>query len=408
LIFAFIFKIISGIGYSAIFDFYYHWAGDTYSYFINATKLGEVLFENPSDYFKMFFGQINKENVYELSPTTYYQPYFRDPAVFATHRFLSFFTIIGLKNYYLVTICLNTFLFILLWKFYRFLTDIFPDKHRIIALSVLFIPSVGFWSSGLIKDPFTYTFALTFIKYFYILFYKRKLSLKGIILILLSAYVIVELKPYILYAIIISGFVWIGFSYIKLVKNKTLRVLVLPITILAIGFSGFFIMNNLMATVGGAYGSVDKMIGKASGSQQDLKQDYYKGSSFDIGDYDATVQGAASVTPAAIIAGLYRPFLWEANSIVMILSGLENLILLFLTIYVLFRAGPIFFFKQLSKEPFLIFCFIFSLIMAMGIGLSTANFGALVRFKIPLIPFFLMGWLFVLDEYRKKKGLKEV
>ena len=65
-------------------------------------------------------------------------------------------------------------------------------------------------------------------------------------------------------------------------------------------------------------------------------------------------------------------------------------------------------FKQLSKEPFLIYCFAYSLMMALGIGLSTSNFGALVRFKIPLLPFLVFGLLYVYDNYKKKKEEKTI
>jgi hypothetical protein len=50
----------------------------------------------------------------------------------------------------------------------------------------------------------------------------------------------------------------------------------------------------------------------------------------------------------------------------------------------------------------LIFAFSFTIIFAFGVGLATANFGALVRYKIPMLPFFV-GGLFVLMEKGKKK-----
>jgi len=397
------FKLFAALFFALIYDQYYQRGGDTFAYFYNACRLGDVLFKNPTAYFKIFFGFINETNVYSLPSNLGYFPSFRDPSVFAVHRFISPFAILGLKNYYLSIIVLNVFNYLLIWRVFLFFKKIFMNKEKMLALALLFIPSVGFWGSGIVKDSFSYTFGLVFLSAFYRLFFMRKIGILNILKLLISIYIVLSLKPYILYGLIAAGFVWLGFNYIALVKNKLLRTFVFPIIMFGIGLCGMYTLTNVANIAGGSYQDVDSMLNKAVVSQQDLKKEYYGGNSFDIGDYDATVQGAASVTPAAIIAGLYRPFLWEANSVVMILSGLENTILLLLTLFVLFRAGPRFFFKSLSKEPFLIFCFIFSLIMAMGIGLSTANFGALVRFKIPLIPFFLMGWLFILDDYRNFK-----
>jgi len=398
-------KLFAGICFALIYDLYYGRGGDTFYYFWNASRLGNVLFRDAGDFFKLFFGLVNKSNVYNLNPGIGYCAirYLPDTAVFATHRFLSVFTILGLKNYYLTIICLNAVLFILNWKVFLFFKELMPQRINMVAIGILFIPSVLFWSSGLTKDAFTFTFSTLFITYFYRIFFKRRLGFFLIIKLLFCSYIIVELKPYILYALIVSGFVWLGFSYIHRVKSRVLRVFIFPILMFIFGFVGMLALTSTMSMVGGAYQDVDSMLKKASVAQQDLKQEYYKGVSFDIGDYKPTLQGSLSVAPSAIIAGLYRPFLWEAKSIVMVMSGFENLILILLTIFAFFKAGPRFVINQIFNEPFIGFCFMFSLLIAFGIGISTSNFGALVRFKIPLIPFFFMGWLIIYSNYKIEK-----
>ncbi|MDL2262016.1 hypothetical protein LJC11_00760 [Bacteroidales bacterium OttesenSCG-928-I21] len=398
------FKIMMGIAFALIYDFYYNWEGDTYSYYSNACGLGGLFFSNTKAYFMILFDMIDETNVSTLPQTIGYYPRFaKDASVYAIHRFLSPFAIMGLNNYYVIGICLNTFLFVLNWKFFRFLNQLFPSKANLIAISILFIPSVGFWGAGLLKDSYTLSFTFIFIIYFYRIFFQKKLSIKNILFFLLSIYVVVKLKPYIVYSCLVSCFIWLGFSYIYLVKNKFLRFCVFPIVAFAIGFGGFFVMQKLSAKIGGAYGDIDSMLWKAAASQYDLKQEYYHGASFDIGDLEPTAKGALSIAPAAIIAGFYRPFIWEAKSIVMLLSGIENLVLLLLSVYVLLKGGLKFFFRKLFESPFLIFCFLFSLLMSLGIGLSTSNFGALVRFTIPFLPFFFMFWLFLLNDLRKEK-----
>ncbi|MDR2010397.1 MAG: hypothetical protein LBQ22_07940 [Bacteroidales bacterium] len=407
-VWAYIFKIGAGIAFALIYNFYYNWGGDTFYYYLNSCRLGDVLFSNPKAYFMMFFDMVDKTNVSELPQTIEYFPYFRDPPVYAVHRFLSPFSVIGLKNYYLMNICLNVFLYILNWKFFIFLNKLFPEKTKLIAISVLFIPSVGFWGSGLLKDPFTLSFTFIFIIYFYRIFFEKRIKIKNILFLIIASYVIIKLKPYILYSALVSCFVWLAFSYLYKIKNQFIRVFVFPFVITIMAFVGIYVLSNVGSIVGGAYEDVDSMLAKAASTQYDLKQDYYHGSTFDIGNLEPTVESAVSIAPKAIIAGLYRPFIWEARSVVMLLSGLENLVLLVLTFYVILKGGIRFFFKQLFSSPFLIFCLLFSIIMALGIGLSTSNFGALVRFKIPMLPFFAMLWLFILDNYNTRKKLKNL
>ena len=42
----------------------------------------------------------------------------------------------------------------------------------------------------------------------------------------------------------------------------------------------------------------------------------------------------------------------------------------------------------LNTYPVLWFCVTFAVLFAFMIGVTTPNFGAMVRFKIPLLPFF--------------------
>jgi hypothetical protein len=81
----------------------------------------------------------------------------------------------------------------------------------------------------------------------------------------------------------------------------------------------------------------------------------------------------------------------------MLISALENTFLILLTLRIFFKAGPINFFSLIFKEPLLIFSFVFAIFFSFSVGLTTANFGALVRYKIPALPFYLCT-LFILEK----------
>lgn len=401
-----LFKMFVGLFTAFMYDFFYKRVGDTFYYLINSYALGEILLKDPAAYFKIMTGNFTPETLYKFAGLGYV-PH-KDPGIFMTHRLISPFAIISFKNYYITSTVVNAFMYMFNWKCFRFFNSLLPDKTKMLAIAFLYVPSVLFWSSGLFKDTFTYTFSILFLMYFYKIFFQRKLNIFNFIWLFILGYLVLVLKTYILYSVVAAGFVWLGFQYLYKVENRMLRVIVFPIFMLIALFGGVWMLSFMASYSESTYSSVDSMLDKAVIAQQDLKQEYYGGQSFDIGDYEPTIAGALSVAPKAVVAGLFRPFLWEAGKVTMILSGLENTILLFLVFIVFFRAGPVFFFKQLSKEPFLIYCFAYSLMMALGIGLSTSNFGALVRFKIPLLPFLVFGLLYVYDNYKKKKEEKTI
>jgi hypothetical protein len=134
--------------------------------------------------------------------------------------------------------------------------------------------------------------------------------------------------------------------------------------------------------------SADTVLEKASLTQQDLVRDQYGDNKFDIGSFEPTIQGILPKIPIAINAGLYRPYLWESGSPTMFFSGLENTYLLFWSLVLLYRNKVLGIFTRIFSYPLFVFCLSFSLFLAFSIGLTAGNFGAMVRYKIPMLPFF--------------------
>ena len=160
-----------------------------------------------------------------------------------------------------------------------------------------------------------------------------------------------------------------------------------------------------MGQVLGDY-AVESVLEKAVVTNQDLKADYYGGNSFDIGDFEPTVPSMLAKAPIAITAAIYRPFLWEAKNIVMVMSGIESMLILFITFRILIRLRVVGVIPMAIKSPLLTFSLIFSLFFAFSVGISTSNFGSLVRYRIPVLPFFIAS-LYIMDYYfNKDKNLK--
>jgi hypothetical protein len=171
----------------------------------------------------------------------------------------------------------------------------------------------------------------------------------------------------------------------------------------ALGYAGLSVLGGKMGKF-----SVEKMLVTASITQKDLKQDYYQGSSFDIGDFDPTVGGMLSKVPVAMRVGLFQPFVWEARNVVMIFSGLENLAYFLTAIFLLFKIlrNPRRLFRILNEYPILTLLLLYTLLFSVMVGLSTSNYGALVRFKIAFMSCYVV-LLLILHGFLSKQGEKE-
>jgi hypothetical protein len=183
-------------------------------------------------------------------------------------------------------------------------------------------------------------------------------------------------------------FIWLVFQRFQNIRNQVLKVILVPLLMGVIFGGGIVFYFQLSGAVG--YQSPQEALNHAAIIQQDLiRSEAYGDNFFDIGKIDPTPAGVLSKMPAAINAGLYRPYIWEAGSPVMIISGLENFILLLFTIYSLIKLRIFRLFSSTFKDPVLTLCLTFTIFIAFIVGLTTANFGALVRYKIPLLPFFI-------------------
>jgi hypothetical protein len=95
-----------------------------------------------------------------------------------------------------------------------------------------------------------------------------------------------------------------------------------------------------------------------------------------------------SKAPVAIFAGLFRPTLLDVRNPLMLISAVENLVLMVFMIYIIFQVGLLSFIRLIVSKPMILFSFVYAIFFSFAVGLTTSNFGSLVRYKIPALPFF--------------------
>lgn len=108
-------------------------------------------------------------------------------------------------------------------------------------------------------------------------------------------------------------------------------------------------------------------------------------------------------TPNALINTFTRPWPTEIKGILFVPPLLENMFIIGILILSWFygkRVG--------SREwKFVIFCLTFSIILFLIIGLTTPIIGAIVRYKIPAIPFLMIAALMFFDSQKLPKSITQ-
>lgn len=287
-------------------------------------------------------------------------------------------------------------------------TKIKPDQKTHVALAIFFIPSCFFWGSGLLKDSLMMG-CLGFLVYgIYNIFISHKLYVRSILLLVLAIYILATIRVYLLLAFVPPALIWIFMASNMKITNKVLRILAMPVFLVLGTSSAYLLAVNI--TKGHQKYDLRQIPIRTKINAQYLYEMSIsqQGSAYQIGNLDGTYQSMLQAAPEAINVTLFRPWLWEVSNPFMLISAVESFCFLLFTIYLLFKLGIFRILKLIINDPFISFCLIFTLIFAFAVGLNSFNFGTLVRYKIPLLPFFSTILFFLFDSIGKKQIVENV
>jgi hypothetical protein len=397
-------KMIGALGVCLVYIFYYK-GGDTLVYFRDSVVIGKLFFRSPVEAIRLTFFSVDAESWSLFDMNTGWPSFFYDDHAFAVVRLTWLLNMISFRSYLGQSMLLSFVCYPAVWRLYQVMIAEFPKLDKQMAFAVLFVPSVIFWGSGLLKDTITFAAVCLISSSLYQIVKQKRKILLNVIYFFFASYLLIVIKPYILFALLPGSAIWVGAITMSTVKNKLLKRTLMPFFIL-VSIGAAFGVLSVMGDSLGEY-RVENVLSKAAVTQQDLKQDYYGGSTFDIGEFDPSIRGILGKAPAAINAALFRPYLWEAKNPAMIMSAFENIILLSLTIYFLWKLRFFNLFPLMFRHHFLFFSLSFSIFFAFSVGLTTSNFGSMVRYKIPAIPFYVASLFIIANTYSELKKKKE-
>lgn len=382
-------RILGALALGFIYQFYYD-GGDTYSYHTGGSRhMWEAFMDSPIKGIEMMFsGGVHHGSFYKYSSRI---EFFGDPPAFFVIQFATVFDLFTFSSYSATAVLFSVFGFTGAWLlFYTFYRK-YPQLHFWIAVATLFIPSVFFWGSGLLKD--TIVLSSIGIATYEIdrLFNRRKVSILHILVLLMSVYFIFSIKKFVLQAYLPAVILWVYMNQLKKIPSMALKILIFPIVISFCVFVGYYSVVKIGE--GDRRYALDKLATTAQVTAMDIRYLTGKnaGSGYDLGDLDGSFSGMLKLAPQAINVSLFRPYLWEVGNPLMLLSALESIGLLLFTMVVI--AKKKFAIVQSFMNPDFVFCLMFALVFAFAVGVSTFNFGTLVRYKIPLLPFYLIALL---------------
>lgn len=381
-----VFKILCAYIFVLIHIYVYK-GGDTFLYFAGSKFIYNAILTNPEHSLNYLFGSIDSFQNLVYTPEYFIVNSFRDYTTLFQARMTSFFTLLSFGKFLSTTVLISMFSAIGIWLIYKTLCKLYPVLYKHFAIGVLFFPTVGIWSSGILKDTFT-MFAIGLILYYVYLIFTRGTYLKGFLFILLGTAICIGLKPYVLYILIPAMLIWYHANFISKIKSKVLRFITTPILLVLVIGAGYLVFQTISSQAG-KY-SIDNVESIAVGFYEwhTYLAETRNQSGYSLGEVDFSLLGLLSKAPQSAFVTLFRPLPFEVRNAAMALESLESTLLLIMTIYVLIKVGILTTLKIAIMNQNVRAFLLFALAFGVVVGFTSYNFGALSRYKIPCIPFY--------------------
>lgn len=395
-------KVLVGFFLFIIYTYYYkeRTTADNFRFFDDAIIMNEALWKNPEVYFRMLFGiDADYPGIREYSVRMFNWDKEYNYLIFNDNRTMlrlnAIMMIFSFGNYHVHTLfmCMLSLLggIYLFKSFYPFL----KDKKYLLWYSITLVPSVCFWTSGVLKEGFLFLgIGLTIYGVFLLTNqYKKPKSwlifLFGIaIMLMIKIYIIICLLPAIIY--FTSG------HYI--LKNRPILYFII---FHLVGFFGAWLLSIYDPKYDIFY-----ILHKKKDDFRNVAMYFGSGSYFSTPYLGPHPLDLLVYAPFAIFTMLFRPFVWEGNNLMVTMAGVENLLTTGIVILSMFYLRKL----TISQVKIILFLLSFVILVCIIVGLPTVVWGALVRYKIPIIPFIFIILLMITNTEKIKKhfGLKQL
>lgn len=403
-------RLASCLGNAVISEFYYDKVADLYGYFVGTLEMRRAISLDPGNFTTLVFQQ-------KLNYLSNLAPYFNPseslygllvPSNYTVVKISMLLSYLVDENYLCIAFLFSFFSFAGCWRLFKTFYYMYPHLHKQFAIACLFLPSVFFWGSGgILKDPLTLGGLGFFLHACYNIFFRRKNLMSSVVVALVSGYLVLLVKPYIILAFIPAMVMWVFLYNNARISDSSVRTVTGIVVFVMAAFVSFFFLQRL--TSGDNESLATYSAENVLDAAQKLKTNYQLieagvgegGSFYDLGDISSPA-GVARAFPIGLSYSLFGPFLWNVRKPIHIPSSLEGMALLILTLFSIWKLGLVKFVRGIFARPEVAFCFIFSVIFLGAVAIGTSNFGTLVRYKIPGMPFFLIMLFLLLDRAKIK------
>ena len=386
LVLGFLLKCISAFYFGYLFNKNILTGNDTFNYLRNSEIIYSSIQESWLTYFKLTFGRNWHSNPdLNLIPYIDNMDFWYDNSNYLMVRINAIIRLFSFGIYNVHAVIFAFISFIGIYNLYLFFENKVFNK-RILQIILFGIPSIVFWTSGVHKEAIV-IFALGMSLYNTDKLFSTQYERKHVILTILGLFILGSIRIYILafliplyIAIILSQKISFPKRTFRFYAALTIFLCIISLALIDTLIPNFSLFNEFIVR--------RSHFLRISGN-----------TTFDVVTNFNSIEGFIMVIIDAIINPFIHPFPNESNLFLVFIASLETYLMLFIILATIFSLS----YKNLYKNPYALFCILFSLSILFLIGLIVNNSGAIVRYRSIAIPFLLTGLCLL---YKPKESLQ--
>jgi hypothetical protein len=394
---AYIIKVFGGLAFACVYIYYYKF-GDSFRYYHDVMKLNNVFITDVSQYLQMMLASDGTGSAPNVAYAMREFSFAGQAEGWFMVRLTSPFGLVTANSYLGITFFMSMISLIGGWQLFKLANRLLENNYKWSFAIAFLIPSTIFWGGGLLKDTYTLFAVSIWALAFYKIIHKEGALVFQLVLLSVMSYILYMLKAYILICMLPWFFVSLYLWFSRSIRSKIIKYVSVPVLIGVVATGAYFVSVSIVD-------SSDKYKAETLETHANGFQSWHKtlgGSYYDIGEIEYTPVGVLVASPRALVVTLFRPYPWEVHNVFMILSSLEGILFLGLVIWVLALARWRLW-RELYRSTFLFGAFLYCIIFAVAVGMNSYNFGALVRYKLPMLGLFLLMLAFLILKFRNVK-----
>lgn len=386
----FLLKILAGTALWAIYTWVYTVRADAdiFKYFDDSAVMFSALADRPLDFVKMLFSFSNDnayfdERYYKVMNHWYreYESNMHNDA-HTIIRFNAALRVISFGEFHVHTVFAAFLSLTGTLALYRAFVDFLPGRERLLAIAVFLIPSVLFWGSGGIKESLLF-FGLGILIWQWFKLLSNEMTPMGILMIAGASVLLFHLKLYVI-ASLAPGLA-------MLFLERFARRVPFALRTALILFGTVWLALNLHHLLPGF--NVLEILAVKQRDFIGLAQATNAGSFIMPERLTPTIGSFIMQTPHALFMTLLGPLFHPSSGAFGIMAVVENTVILLAVAMMLYYRLP-----SRSVDHILLTALLTYIVMlALVIGWTTPVMGALVRYRVPLLPFALIAAALILD-----------